>query len=287
MRALSEAMRRRRHERGALSLDIPKLSVIIDANGDVEGLGREERDPSHSLIEDFMLAANEAVATFFKKKRLPLAARLHPQPDEEKFEIFKLLLAAVNVGFRGGPDSKSIQRLVKKIEGDPLAPVIQLALLRTMGHAEYQLGQGIHFALATESYCHFTSPIRRYPDLLIHQMLDLYLGGGLRSARERQSWKERLPRLLEHASDVERRAESAEREMVKLRLVRYLRPMIGEEMDARIASLHAWGFYVRVDETLIEGLVHNLDTRRRFLRARQETASAGGAASWTGVRPRR
>ena len=135
-----------------------------------------------------------------------------------------------------------------------------------MGHAEYVSGVGLHFALATSSYCHFTSPIRRYPDLLVHQVLEDHLRGvivregkpELRATphRLREYWEERLTRQAERSSGLERRAEEAEREMSRLRLIRYLEGQVGQEMAARIVSVHPFGFFVRVEETLVEGLVH-------------------------------
>jgi ribonuclease R len=255
MAELRDLLHAERHKRGALYLDIPKLRVTLDEEGQVSGLGRDARDPSHSLIEEFMLAANEAVAAYFIAKGLPLVARVHPPPDDKKLEDFRGFLAALGMRLGGKGGSHELQRLVEKVAGDPLSSTIQLALLRTMGHAEYVMGAGLHFALATSSYCHFTSPIRRYPDLLVHQVLDEHLDGALKPSRRRE-WDKRLPHAAEKSSELERRAEEAEREMAKLLLIRYLAPLVGEEMNARIVSVHPFGFFVRVEETLVEGLVH-------------------------------
>ena len=193
----------KRKQRGSLELDLPKLSLVTDDDGSVTALAREERDIAHNLIEEFMLAANEAVAAYFVEKRLPLAARHHPRPDEERFADFKEFLEAVDVDFKGGPEPHDLQGLVRQIADDPIAAVIQLALLRTMGHAEYALGADLHFALATSTYCHFTSPIRRFPDLLVHQVLDDHLKGEL-TARDIAELKSTLPPDLERSSDLER-----------------------------------------------------------------------------------
>jgi ribonuclease R len=255
MAELRDLLHERRYQRGALYLDIPKLRLQLDGAGNVTGLGRDERDPSHALIEEFMLAANEAVAEYLAARKLPLVARVHPPPERKKVGVFVRFLKAL--GFRSsvGTSSRDLQKLIEKVAGDPLSPVLQLALLRTMGHAEYVLGPGLHFALATESYCHFTSPIRRYPDLLVHQVLDQHFDGLLDGGRRRE-WEHRLAPAAEQASDLERRAEEAEREMTRLRLIRYLQPLVGERMEGRIVSIHPFGFFVRVDETLVEGLVH-------------------------------
>ncbi len=249
-----------RRKRGSLYLDIPKLRLKLDADYGVAGLGRDERDPSHALIEEFMLAANEAVAGYFIEKKLPLVARVHPPPEEKKLEELKHFVEALGfkLGVKSGMKAEQgdFQKLIDNVAGDPLSSVVQLGILRTMGHAEYVLGAGLHFALATSSYCHFTSPIRRYPDLLVHQLLDKHFDGVLAKATVRREWDRRLPHAAERASELERRAEEAEREMTTLRLIRYLKPLVGQEMEARIVSVHPFGFFVRDDETLVEGLVH-------------------------------
>ncbi|HVR75745.1 MAG TPA: VacB/RNase II family 3'-5' exoribonuclease, partial [Planctomycetota bacterium] len=256
MARLRDDLHKVRRERGALYLDIPKLRLVLEPDGSVAALGRDARDPSHALIEELMLAANEAVASYFDEHNLPLVARVHPPPEERKLEELKNFVKALGFRFdtRGGQEE--FQKLIDEVSGDPLSSVIQLGLLRTMGHAEYVLGNGLHFALATTSYCHFTSPIRRYPDLLVHQVLDEHFDQKLRRAARREELEARLPHAAEKASELERRAEEAEREMTSLLLIRHLAPMVGQEMDARIVSVHPFGFFVRVEETLVEGLIH-------------------------------
>jgi len=275
MADLRDILWRRRHGRGALDLDIPRLHLQVDGAGIVLGLGKDERDPSHHLIEEFMLAANEAVARFCGQEGIPLVTRIHPPPNEDRIGDFFFFLEQSNLagritagqvqppggpgkrqGGHGGADSGDLQRIVEATAGDVLAPVIHLALLRSLAHAEYAAEAGLHFALATATYCHFTSPIRRYPDLLVHQALDAHWDGRLRSASLRLAWREILPSLAEESSRTERRAEEAEREMTKLRLIRYLANRVGEEMDALVVSIHPFGFFVRAEETGIEGLVH-------------------------------
>ena len=265
MARLRDQLARKRYQRGMLYLDIPSLRLKVDEAGNTVGLTRDERDPSHSLIEEFMLEANEAVAAYFVKKKLPLVSRTHPSPTEDRLEQLRHLLAALGYRFGVKGGSQNLQRLVKRIATDPLAPVIQLGLLRTMGHAEYVLGAGLHFALATSTYCHFTSPIRRYPDLLVHQVLDDHLRGVIRRGRKEtpasprnlsEVWEENLRRGAARSSELERRAEEAEREMLKLRLIRYLEDRVGEQLNATIVAVQPFGFFVRAEETLVEGLVH-------------------------------
>jgi ribonuclease R len=256
MAHLRDRLNAERHRRGALYLDIPKLRLHLDEAGNVTGLGRDERDPSHSLIEEFMLAANEAVARYFIDKKLPLVARIHSPPKEKKLADLRLLLEALGLRLPPDPGHREIQKLVADVSGEPFSPLVQLALLRSMEHATYARGAGLHFALATRAYCHFTSPIRRYPDLLVHQVLAEHLGGKLHRGARRREWDGRLEERAARASELERRAEEAEREMIRLRLIRHLKPRIGEEMDGCIVSIHPFGFFVRADESLVEGLVH-------------------------------
>ncbi len=255
MGELSRILQRARYDRGSLYLDLPKPVLVADDDGNVTGIAREERDAAHSLIEEFMVAANETVARFLIKKKLPRALRTHPPPEGDKFEEFLEFLGAIGVKYRGGSAAEELQQLVRDVESEPFGAVVQLSLLRTMGHAEYSATEAAHFALATNAYCHFTSPIRRYPDLLVHQILEAHLSGDLSRSRA-QRWEERLPEVLARASELERRAEEAEREMARLRLIRYLEPLVGTEMDVHIIYILPYGLVVRCEENLVEGLVH-------------------------------
>ncbi len=254
MARLRDGLRRARQKRGALRLNIPRLKLELDSRGEVTGLGQASSDAAHELIEEFMLAANEAVARYLVEHRLPLVGRVHPAPNEEKLEAFRDLVKATGFRLRGASRSQDLQALVDDVVGSPLATAIQVGLLKTMGHAEYIPGSGLHFALATNHYCHFTSPIRRYPDLLVHQILDDHLMG--RMGKAKKQWDTRLPVLAEQSSQLERRAEDAERAMIQLRLVRYLEPMLGQELDGWVISVHSFGFFVRAEDLLLEGLVH-------------------------------
>ena len=258
MARLRDRLEARRRSRGALYLDIPSLRLELDESCQTVGLRQEQRDPSHSLIEEFMLEANEAVARYCLEKGLPVVGRVHPAPEEEKLEDLRVLLQALDIQFgtRGG--SKALQKIVEQVVGGPLATLVQLSLLKTMGHAEYVCGAGLHYALAAKAYCHFTSPIRRYPDLLVHQVIEEHLkqGGGKLSAKRVNEWNVRMSREALRSSDAERRAENAERALLRLRLIRFLEPSVGQTMEASLVSIHEFGFFVRVEETLVEGLVH-------------------------------
>ena len=299
---LRDRLTEKRRGRGALFLDLPKLRLEVGESGDVEGIGRDERDASHELIEEFMLAANEAVAHYLVDNALPLIGRSHLPPDEDRLESFRDLLGAVGFELRGGTEAGDFQKLVDEIVDSPVSSVIQLALLRTMPHAEYVAMAVLHFALATEAYCHFTSPIRRYPDLVVHQILDEHLAARSRSRALTKTrvgvWQKRVEEIAPSASRIERRAEGAERVMSQLGLIRYLRPRLGEEMGGSIVSLHPFGFVVRVEETLIEGIVHvgtldaffeydPVDQVLREKRAREGGRGGRGSKGGKGRRGRR
>lgn len=274
MAELRDKLHSLRASRGALDFDVPKLALEVDSRGEVVGLGADRRDPARSLIEEFMLAANEAVADYFIRNNLPLLARVHPPPEREKVEDLRILLAALGHRFSGRIEAAELQRLFSELRDDPLSGVIQVAVLQALEHASYAAAPGLHFALATDRYCHFTSPIRRYPDLVIHQILDAHLDGGL-SAAQRAAWSDRLPYLAELTSERERRAEEAEREMIRLRLARYLQDFVGERRSGIVVGVHPFGLFVRIDGTLVEGLVpvgtlggeyYEFDPRRLALR---------------------
>ena len=255
MAFLRDALLAARTRRGALFLDLPQLKVRVDENGQVDSVDREEGDPAHSLIEEFMLAANEAVARFLQDQGLSIIARVHPAPTDEKIADFREMLAALGIDLRARPEVGDLQKLVDKVVGGPLAVTVQIALLRTMGHAEYVPKADLHYALSTSSYCHFTSPIRSYPDLVVHQILEEHLRDQGMTSERRVHWSQKVEGAAPHASKTERRAEDAERAMQAAALIRFLSPRLGEEMGGSIISIFPFGFFVRLDELPIEGLV--------------------------------
>jgi ribonuclease R len=260
MAALRDLLHRRRLDRGSLVLELPRLRLAVDpASGEVAGIARDESDPSHALIEEFMLAANEVVAGYMEIRGLPWVSRAHDAPDADALEGFFHLLGHLEERWRsagGARTERNLRAALERVRDQPWAPIVNLALLRSLPHAEYRAEPGFHYALAVSRYCHFTSPIRRYPDLLVHQILDGHLDGASRSGRKRREWHDVLPRLAADASAAERRAEEAEREMVRLRLIRHLAGRIGEEMDATVVGVHPFGFFVQEPASLIDGLVH-------------------------------
>jgi ribonuclease R len=277
MACLRDRLLEARWNRGCLQLEIPRLRLTVDpVSGAVLRASREVQDPSHQLIEEFMLAANEAVARFFQAGGLPLMNRVHEEPDAEALEAFFELVAKFaeggsldaaparaasrsqrrrRAGAAGTPDRRRLQKVLREIRREPFAPVLNMALLRSLPHASYDAEQSGHYALATSAYCHFTSPIRRYPDLHVHQTLDEHWDGLLTAARKLE-WRAELPDLARRSSMTERRAEDAERSMTRLRLIRHLSDRAGEVLEALIVSVHPFGFFVQDQEWLLDGLVH-------------------------------
>ncbi len=257
MARLSSILREKRHRRGAVDFDFPETKVILDEQGRPVELKAYERNTATKLIEDFMLAANETVAEDFFWREIPFVYRIHEAPDEEK--IRKLAIFLHNFGYTmhiGNHEvhPKEIQKLLAKVEGKPEEPMIARLALRSMKQAKYTPENEGHFGLAASCYTHFTSPIRRYPDLQIHRIIKETLRGRMDEERI-QHYQSILEEVTKHASETERRAEEAERETVKLKKVQYMKNFIGEEYEGVISGITKWGMYVELPNT-IEGLVH-------------------------------
>ncbi|MCA8960237.1 MAG: ribonuclease R [Planctomycetes bacterium] len=276
---LRGVLRSSRLRDGALALELDAQHVQLDGDGEVIDVVVEKSDESHQLIEECMLAANQAVARVATERGIAILRRVHPAPSEEDIEEFIRFCQTVVPSARlRGPDD--FQRLVDSLHGQPSAPIINFALLRTLTQASYSPERALHFALAKEDYCHFTSPIRRYPDLQVHRALDAALFG----VKMPKAWREQSDALEEvaaHCSERERAAEDAEREMSKLRVISWLRRRIGERFDGIISAVLEFGFFVRLEGSLAEGMVHvrNLgedyfeyDERRRSLHGRRTGA---------------
>ena len=257
MARLSSILREKRHRRGAVDFDFPETKVILDEQGRPVELKAYERNTATKLIEDFMLAANETVAEDFFWREIPFVYRIHEAPDEEK--IRKLAIFLHNFGYTmhiGNHEvhPKEIQKLLAKVEGKPEEPMIARLALRSMKQAKYTPENEGHFGLAASCYTHFTSPIRRYPDLQIHRIIKETLRGRMDEERI-QHYQSILEEVTKHASETERRAEEAERETVKLKKVQYMKNFIGEEYEGVISGITKWGMYVELPNT-IEGLIH-------------------------------
>lgn len=265
MRELSAILRKKRRERGAIDFDFPESKIYLDAQGKPLAIKPYERNVANMLIEDFMLAANETIAQHFYWQELPFVYRIHENPDPDKIQ--KLATFLYNFGYymksmgakgkRAGGEEihpKEIQKILDKIVGTPEEALISRLALRSMKQAKYSVESSGHFGLAAQYYCHFTSPIRRYPDLQIHRIIKEQLRGRLKDSRI-EHYHQILPEVAKHSSETERRADEAERETDKLKKAEFMEAHLGEVFDGVISGITAWGIYVELPNT-VEGLVH-------------------------------
>lgn len=256
MAHLAELLFRNRLDRGAIELDLPEISLKLDDHGYVKDVEKVEKDISHRLIEEFMLLANEIVATYMSEKEMPLISRVHPEPDEEDMLEFASFVRGLENTKIDPFKSKQIQKLLDRVREKPEAYTINLVLLKSMKQATYEAGEEGHFALALEHYAHFTSPIRRYPDLIVHRVLDQHFSGELSSPELQNSWKSCLSEWAKHCSLTERRADDAENEINKLKLMRFFEDRVGDIFEGVISGIMEFGFFVQLNKYLLEGLVH-------------------------------
>ena len=251
MKALALLLRAKRMKRGALELTMPEAVLEYDALGKVSGAHFAPHDLSHQIIEEFMLAANVAVAEHFGRLGVPFLRRVHPAPNEDKLYDFAQFAALLGYPMKRHLDRFELQRLLHDTADKPERAAIHYSLLRSLKQAAYSPIQDEHYALAFQDYCHFTSPIRRYPDLQVHRLLDRWVKTGKASADEAE-----LVALGDHCSKTERRAEQAERELVKLRILQHLSTRLGEQFDAVITGVAEYGFFAQAEQFPAEGLVH-------------------------------
>lgn len=261
MKELSDLIRERRGRRGSIDFDFPETKIQLDENGKPVEIRPYERNDATKIIEDFMLMANETVAEEYFWRELPFLYRTHEVPDEEK--IRKLSTFINNFGYhihvRNEVKPKEIQKLLGKVEGTPEEDLISRLALRSMKRARYTTENTGHFGLAAKYYTHFTSPIRRYPDLQIHRIIKENLRGRLNENRI-SHYEEILPEVARKCSEHERSAEEAERQVTKMKKAEYMRARIGEEYDGVISGVTKWGIYVELPNT-VEGLVHVADMK--------------------------
>jgi ribonuclease R len=248
MRDLSRILRARRTARGALELSMPEVKIDLDRDGRVAGAHVVENTESHKIIEEFMLSANEAVAEMLAKATAPFLRRIHPAPDLRKLRQLTEFVTELGFEVDSLESRFELQRLLGLVAGRAEEHAVNYAVLRSLTRAAYGPQEDGHFALASDCYCHFTSPIRRYPDLTVHRALDLL-------ARGKRPPAEGLPQLGEQCSQLERRAEAAERELVKLKLLNFLATRIGLEMEAVVTGVEPFGLFVQGIELPAEGLV--------------------------------
>ncbi len=249
------AMRRRR---GSLDFDLPEAEILLDLRGRPENIVRAERNLAHRLIEEFMLAANEAVAAFLAQRKAPFLYRIHEPPDLEKLQALQQFVAHFNYGLELGPvvDPGALQKLLAEVAGRPEERMINQVLLRSMKQARYAPENVGHFGLAADLYCHFTSPIRRYPDLVVHRVLREVLQKEKLSPGRSQQLQQSLPETGDQSSQRERRAMEAEREIITLKKCQFMAERVGEEFAGFVSGVQPFGFFVELEEYFVEGLVH-------------------------------
>ncbi len=279
MKELSDILRERRGRRGSIDFDFPETKVILDENGKPVDIRPYERNDATKIIEDFMLMANETVAEEYYWRELPFLYRTHEVPDEEK--IRKLSTFINNFGYhihiRNEVRPKEIQKLLARVDGTPEEALISRLALRSMKRAGYTTENTGHFGLAAKYYTHFTSPIRRYPDLQIHRIIKENLRGRLNDDRI-SHYEEILPKVASQCSERERRAEEAERDVVRMKKAEYMRSHIGEEYEGVISGVTKWGVYVELENT-VEGLVHVADMRDDHYEFTEQTYELTGEHS--------
>ncbi|MGZ3570197.1 MAG: ribonuclease R family protein, partial [Thermodesulfobacteriota bacterium] len=252
MADVCQELSRRRAEKGAIDFDLPEPEVILNLQGETEDIIRAERNLAHQIIEEFMIAANEAVARFMEEKGVPFIYRVHEPPKKEAIDEFRRFISHLGYRMRKDTDQspKELQRVLFDVKGKPEERMVNQILLRSMKWARYSAKNLGHFGLASDAYTHFTSPIRRYPDLIVHRLLKRVL-----SKMEVQIAEEVLASKADHLSDRERVGMEAEREIVDRYRVRFMRDRIGEEFEGIISGVTAFGFFVELKDIFVEGLV--------------------------------
>ena len=253
---LAKLLYKNRMKEGALELNLPEINIRVGKDGKIDTIEKTTRDISHIIIEEFMIAANQAAATFMHQQNLPSVCRSHPEPDEDEMHDFAEFIFNCKNKRIDPFNKKRLQAFLDEISDHPESYIINLMLLRSMKKAEYSTTETSHFALGLEHYAHFTSPIRRYPDLIVHRLLDLFFQGQLKSKNVKASWNEKITGWAKHCCATEKRAQEAEREIIKLKLLRHMEEHADKIMEGIITGIQEYGLFVQIDEFQLDGLVH-------------------------------
>ncbi|MEO1474561.1 MAG: RNB domain-containing ribonuclease, partial [Pseudomonadota bacterium] len=256
LHALYQVFAKRRRRRGAIELDLPQLRIKMDAAGEVEGMVSAPRNDAHKLIEECMIAANVEAARFISRRKIPGLFRVHARPDEDRFDEFRnfMLELGFKVPHSAHPKPQQLRALMAKVQDRPDAFAINMALLRSFMHAEYTPDNIGHFGLALDAYAHFTSPIRRYPDLLVHRAIRHMTGGG--KVRGYRYDGDAMVKLGKLTSERERRAEDATREVEALLKCQYMQQHLGARFEGLITSVQHFGLFVQIGSLQVDGLIH-------------------------------
>jgi len=258
MRELFEILNKRRHRRGSIDFDLKEPEIVLDDEGMVEAIIAAERNIAHRIIEEFMLLANETVAQHLSDGEVPTLYRVHEDPDPLKVEEFEEFVSTLGYSLGAPPNDvkpRHFQKLVEKMRGTPEEKPIAFLMLRTMQKARYDEQNRGHFGLAAKSYTHFTSPIRRYPDLVVHRTLR-ESRHDLMNTDRKDELVDDLPDMARHTSERERRAADAERELVQWKKVRFMADKVGDEFEGYVTGVSAFGLFIELVEHFVEGLVH-------------------------------
>jgi ribonuclease R len=258
MHALYEILRKRRDARGSIDFDLPEADVLLGESGDIEAIVASERNVAHRIIEEFMLAANEVVAQELVFANQPGIFRVHQQPDPRKLEDLREVLKEFKLALRGDVEEirpGELQRIIRAVAGTPEERFLTNIVLRSMKRAFYSEENSGHFALALQHYCHFTSPIRRYPDLVVHRCLAALIEEGPMHGERRDRLERDLPAMASQSSERERRAEEAEREVLEWKKVVFMRDKVGMTFRGIVTGVAPFGLFVELDEYFVQGLV--------------------------------
>jgi ribonuclease R len=258
MHHLMQILNHARTLRGSIDFDLPEGDVVLNTDGVMVGIFPEERNVAHRIVEEFMIAANEAVAWELVSREVPGLFRVHAQPTLEKLNDLSELLATFGLKLKGDLENlhpSALQEVLREVKGRPEEHFVSSVVLRTLQRAYYDPQCLGHYALASKYYTHFTSPIRRYPDLVVHRQLKALLQGKGEKEAERTRLPERLPAMAEHTSQTERRAEQSERDLLQWKKVRFLADRAGETFKGRITGVQPFGLFVQLDGYFVDGLV--------------------------------
>ena len=256
LKECADALRNDRTRRGALDFDFPEYKIILDEAGVPLRIEKRIRSDAEKMIEDAMIAANEAVARFLEKTGHTSIYRVHEHPDEEKLNSLKRLMAIMGarISIPKDPEPKDMQKLLESVKGEDIEAVVQVMTLRSLPQACYSTENEGHFGIASQCYTHFTSPIRRYPDLMVHRLIRQALSDGLNKSQLKKQ-TEFLLRAADHCSETEQNATETERDVMDLKMTEYMVPFVGEPFDAHVTGITRFGIFVGLDNG-VEGLIH-------------------------------